>query len=289
MCPAAEPTASPPIRIRAITADDVPALHELFEALDLDDRFHRFLSAYHPSTNFLSAMASVSERGGARYVAELVGDPPGRSEIVGEAGYSLLPTGEGELTVTVARSWRERLAGPLVDVVREHAAGAGVANLETDVAHTDHALRALLRTRGAVVAGHRGWVDARLRVGTLGATPTWPAGHHRRRLLVEGAGGRWAGADEARAAGLDVLVCVGPLDGHCPALAGEQCTLAATADTIVVSHPPDEPRWRALLTAHADVHPDVPVVLEPGLPAGAHPWGVDPIGAWAAVDENAPS
>jgi hypothetical protein len=49
-------------------------------------------------------------------------------------------------------------------------------------------------------------------------------------------------------------------------LAGEPCPLAAEADVIVVSHPPDDDHWRKLLRAHANAHPGVPVCLEPSHP-----------------------
>jgi hypothetical protein len=38
--------------------------------------------------------------------------------------------------------------------------------------------------------------------------------------------------------------------------------LAANADAIVVSNAPDDDRWRALLRAHTELHPGVPVCVE---------------------------
>jgi hypothetical protein len=44
--------------------------------------------------------------------------------------------------------------------------------------------------------------------------------------------------------------------------------LAAGADAIVVSHPPDTESWRAVREAHARLHPGVPVCIELSPDAG---------------------
>ena len=121
----------------------------------------------------------------------------------------------------------------------------------------------LLRSRGSVVMEHDGWSVVRLLIGTGGRRPTWPASGDRPRVLVEGAGGRWHAEHEARTAGLQVLTCSGPIDeAHdCPAMAGQPCPLAAEADVIVVSRPPDD-GWLDLVRAHAELHPGVPVCIE---------------------------
>jgi hypothetical protein len=126
---------------------------------------------------------------------------------------------------------------------------------------------ALARSRGYATAGHPDWSIVTVLIGTGGPTPTWPEGQERPRVLVEVPGGRWRAEDEARAAGLDVLVCPGPGPGpaRCPALAGKACPLVAGADVVVVLPRPDDERWRALLDAHARVHPGVPVAVD--LPA----------------------
>lgn len=54
-------------------------------------------------------------------------------------------------------------------------------------------------------------------------------------------------------------------------LAGQPCPLAAAADAIVVSNAPDDERWRTIVEAHADLHPGVPVCVEPR--AGRRPAG----------------
>jgi hypothetical protein len=111
----------------------------------------------------------------------------------------------------------------------------------------------------------------RLVVGTAGHTPVWPAeigsagDVDRPRVLVEVPGGRWHAGAEAEAAGLQVITCSGPRGRRprCPVLAGRPCPLAAAADAIVMSNVPNDERWSAIVGAHAELHPGVPVCVEP--------------------------
>ena len=253
------------IHIRPARREDAAGLMALYDALDTDDRRHRFFNSYHPGAAFYIEMATEGDRGGARLVA-VVGDGSGTGErIIGEAGYALLANGDGELGMAVMPGWRGQLGSHLLDALVESAAAAGVPNLEADVLTVNRPMLALLRGRGAVVMEHEGWTAMRLVIGTSDRVPSWPGPHDRPRVLVEAPGGRWHAEDEARAAGFLVLTCPGPEAGHphCPVLDGKPCPLAADADVIVVSHPPDDERWQALLAAHAEVHPGVPVCLEP--------------------------
>lgn len=251
------------IVVRGARRDDDAGLMALYDTFDDDDRYRRFFGFRHPPPDFFTDLATVGERGGARLVAVLSGPPPASGRIIGEAGYVLLPNGDGELAMTVARGWRGWLGPYLLDALVEHAAAAGVPNLEADVLAVNGPMLAVLRARGSVVMDHEDASVVRLLIGTAGRLPTWPGHHDRPRVLVEG-GSRWHAEDEARAAGLQLLACAGPQGGRrCPALDGQRCPLAAGADVIVVSPPRDEARWRDLLAAHADVHPGVPVCLEP--------------------------
>ena len=65
----------------------------------------------------------------------------------GDAGDTLLPSGNGELAIVGARKWQG--VGPyLLDALVEMAAAAGVPNLEADVLTANRPMLALLRSRG---------------------------------------------------------------------------------------------------------------------------------------------
>jgi hypothetical protein len=261
------------IFIRPVRPEDDVELLALFETLDADERYRRFFSSHHPSLAFCAGLATVDERGGARLVAVQSGWPPTEDRIIGEAGYDLLPNGDGELTVTVAPAWRGWLETCLFDALVDVALAAGVPNLEAEVLTVDGPMLTLLRSRPSVVMEHEGWSTIRLLLTTGDRMPTWPGSHGRPRVLVEGAGGRWSAEGAARAAGFEVHTCAGPHDGphECPVLVGEPCPLAVEADVIVVAAPSDDERWQELLAGHAEFHPGVPVCVAPMTPRRENP------------------
>ena len=187
------------IVIRPARREDAADLMALYDALDIDGRNRRFFSSYHPDRAFFTALASVGERGGARLVAVLIGAPPVEDRIIGDAGYTMLPSGNGEFAIVVARRW-QRIGPYLLDALLETAARAGVSNLEADVLTVDGPMLVLLRSRGSVVMEHDGWSVVRLLIGTGDRTPTWPVPRDRPRVRVECAGGRWPAEEQARAA-----------------------------------------------------------------------------------------
>ena len=184
-------------------------------------------------------------------------------QLEGEAGFTLLPNGYGELAITVTPAARGWLGAYLLDALAQAAAGRGVPNLEADVLTTDHSMLAMLRSRGSVTIEHTGWSVVRMLIGTSTFTPSWPEPHDRLRVLVEAPGSRWHAEEVARAAGLQVVTCSVQPGAPCPALEGRPCHLAAGADAIVVAHPRDDEVWQRLLDSHASLHPGVPVCVEP--------------------------
>jgi hypothetical protein len=276
-------TADPPagvgrVVIRPVTIDDVDQLGALYDGLDTDDRRCRFFGGRRPRREFLERMATAGDRGGGGVVAVVLDEHDNERQLVGEAGFSVLPNGNGELAITVTPDRRSWLGPYLLDALAEAAAACGVENLEADVLTTDRAMLAMLRSRGSVNIEHTGWSVVRLLIGTSTSMPSWPERDDRPRVLVEGFAGRWHAETEARAAGLQVLTCSGPGAGSCPALVGEPCSLAAGADVIVVAHRRPDDSWQQLLQSQASVHPGVPVCLEPpptddanGRPAPACP------------------
>jgi hypothetical protein len=257
------------LSVRPVCQADVPGLSALYDGLSDDDRYRRFFSSYRPPESFFERIGTVIDRGGFGVVATV--RSCGVEQIVAEANYEPLPNGDGELAMTVAAEWRGWLGPYLLDSLVEGAAARGVPNLEADVLVTNRSMLAVLRSRGYASVGSNDWSTLRLVIGTRGHTPVWSTGpsspghESRPRVLVEAPGGRWHAADEAATEGLRVMVCSGPRGARprCPALAGKPCPLAADADAIVVSNAPDDERWRALVDAHASLHPDVPVCVEP--------------------------
>lgn len=278
--------------VRAVRPDDITALEELYERLDPEAAYRRFFSGFRPHHDFFEHLVAVAERGGAGLVAEVVDGGDG-ARLVGEAGYEPLDDGNGELAITVDRTWRGWLGPYLLDALLEVAAAAGVPNLEADVLLTNGPMLALLRARGYAAVPSDDWSVVRAVVGAAHRRPSWTEPHDHLRVLVEGAGGHWPGAAAAQAAGAEVLGCPGPTSSGapCPVLAGEPCPLVAGADAVVMAHPDGSERWEALRVAHRSVHPDVPVCVQSPRP-GASPVLLEtPIGdddaAVAAVVERA--
>jgi hypothetical protein len=285
--------------VRRVTAHDVDGLAALYAGLSDADRYRRFFSYFTPERPFFERAAAVASRGG--YGLVVVEVPPGAGSdaggrIVGEANYELLPNGDGELAMAVASDHHGWLGPYLLDALVEAAAARGVPNLEADVLVSNRRMLALLRARGYATLPSDDWVTVRLIVGTGGRTPVWPersgsGGPARPRVLVESRGGRWHAGGEAAAAGLEVITCSGPRGprSRCPVLAGRPCPLAAGADTVVVSHPPDDDQWDTIIEGHARLHPGVPVCVEPRAPrpgAAAEPTTVP--GGAEVIDDDDP-
>jgi GNAT superfamily N-acetyltransferase len=251
--------------IRAVTPADKDRLKALYAGLDQRDTYRRFFSVFRPRDAFFERMAAPEERGGFGLVAAVAGVAPGDDDrIVAEAGYTLLPDGDGELAITVAAAWRGWLGPYLLDALLEAAAARGVANLQADVLVTNGPMLALIRSRGYATVDHPDGTLVRVTIGAAARTPDWPPVRDRPRVLVEAPGGRWHAEANARAAGLQVIVCPGPgaTRSRCPALEGDACPLAAGADVVVISHPLPDDRWVALPEAHRAVHSGVPVCVE---------------------------
>lgn len=250
--------------VRRAEPPDIDGLVSLYAGLSNDDVCLRFFSVYRPDRAFFERMVDVPAHRGDQIVATVV--PEGRraaEAIVAEAGYRLLPNGDGELAMMIDPRWRGWLGPFMVGVLRQRAAARGVRNLEADVLVTNRPMVAVLNRQGAVCLDDDDAAIVRLVLGTAGETPSWPAAGDRRRLLVEAPGGRWLGSAAAKRAGFDVLTCSGPRSSpeRCPALRGEPCPLVTGADAVVVAHTRDDERWKALLCAHETLHRPVPIIV----------------------------
>jgi hypothetical protein len=243
--------------VRTVSPGDAAELAALYDRLPLDDRRLRFFGFYRPPTAFFEKMAAVDGRDGYRLVAEMNG------HLVGEAGYTTLPDGDGEFAIVVDREWRGWLGPYLFDALSEDAARLGLPNLEGDILVENARMMALVRSRGYVTMDHQDCSTIRVLVACGRRMPSWPPATTGYRLLVEAKGGRWRHEDEVRRAGIDVLVCPGPFGRRtrrCPAVSGEPCPLATLADGALVMLPDDE-RER-MVAAHRRVHEDLPLLTE---------------------------
>ncbi len=153
------------LTIRPVTKADIAGLDALFEGLCDEDRYRRFFGFSHPGRSFLEQMARAEQDGGHRLVAVVSGREDG---IVAEAGYALLPDGNGEFALTVAAGWRGWLGPYLLDALVAAAAARGVPNLQADILVCNAQMLALVSSRGYVTLEHE---PAELRVAIDAAQP----------------------------------------------------------------------------------------------------------------------
>jgi len=266
------------LTVRASGPGDADALEALYRSLSADDLYRRFFQAHTPPRKVVERVLSAAERDGVGLVAELE-DTDGSRTIVGETSYELLPDGSGDLGITVGPRARGWLGPYLLDVLLTAARERGVTNVQADVLVENRRMMALVRSRGYATLDHYEQpAIVRVVMGTAGRTPPWPGPHHGTRVLAESPGGRWRAEGDARHAGLEVVVCPGPLGpgSYCPALAGAPCPLAAEADVIVDTIDPGTPAGRTLLEAHERLHGGVPVCIDlPGRREDAPPGPLD--------------
>jgi hypothetical protein len=269
------------LEIRPSTGADAGAICELYTRLSGTDRFRRFFGAFAPRLEWCETWATIGKRGGFGVVVVLHdGDA---TPIIAEAGYAMRSDGDGDLAVTVEREWRGWIGPYLVDVLARQAASVGVRNLQAEVLLENRPMLSILRYRGAVDLEHPG-SEVRLTIGTSDVTPSWPPAEERPKVLVEVAGGRWAGEQAAGKAGLAVAMCSGPERRHrsgCPVLEGGRCPLAEEAAVIVVLLDPDAEQTKELIEAHATNRPGVPILWRGAEPLDVECHQVEPDGAGA--------
>lgn len=150
------------LTVRTVTEADVEGFDALFESLSEEDRYYRFFGLSHPGRKFLEQMTRAGDEGGYRLVAVVSGP---EDKLVAEAGYVLLPDGNGEFALTVAGGW----LGPyLLDALAAAAAARGVPNLQADILVTNVRMLALVSNRGYVTLGREA---SQLRVAIDAAQP----------------------------------------------------------------------------------------------------------------------
>jgi GNAT superfamily N-acetyltransferase len=124
-------------------------------------------------------MTRAADEGGYRLVAAASG---AQDALVAEAGYAILPDGDGEFALTVASAWRGRRLGRyLLGAIVAAAAARGVPNLQADIMLGNAPMLALVRDRGYITLHRDEFSDMRIaidaaqparrrqRAGTLGS------------------------------------------------------------------------------------------------------------------------
>jgi hypothetical protein len=248
------------LTVRPATTDDAGGLEALYGSLSTDDRRRRFFTGSRPPRGLIQRFLETTDKGGLWLVAVTDGD-----EIVADGGYTMRSDGDGELALTVKRPWRGWLGAYLLDAVLSDAAERGVKNLRADILAENRPMLRLIERRGFATVNDPDWTVVTAIVPTHGPRPCWPPSHLRRRLLVEGAGGRWHGAAEAWRDGWDVVSCAGPGSRQvpaCPIVDGRPCPLVEGADLVVVATQPKEDIRAALLACHAQVRSSPPILDE---------------------------
>ena len=207
------------LTVRQMAEDDIDGIDALYDGLSVEDRYRRFFSPF-VGSRFARSWFERTRDEGFALVAVVDDGGPGE-RLVADIGYVVLPNGDAEFGLTVARDWRGWLGPYLLDLLVAVAAEHGILNLEADILAENRPMQTVVRRRGVVTMGD-GEDFSVIRVAIAAAShdrPSWPAtpGHHR--LLVESSGGRWAHARDATHAGFEVMSCGGP-DARCPALEG---------------------------------------------------------------------
>ena len=150
------------LTVRTVTEADVEGLDALFEGLSDDDRHYRFFNLYHPDRKFLKRMTRAEAEGGYRVVAVVSGPP---DSLIAEAGYAMLPDGDGEFDLTIDAGWRGWLGPYLLDVLAATATARGVPNLQADILLENRPMLALARQRGYLVLDRDGFSEVRIAIG----------------------------------------------------------------------------------------------------------------------------
>jgi GNAT superfamily N-acetyltransferase len=150
------------LTVRTVTEADADGLDALFQGLSDDDRHHRFFSLCPPARAFVEQMTRAADEGGYRLVAVASG---AEDALVAEAGYAILPDGDGEFALTVAPGWRGRRLGRyLLGALVAAAAARGVPNLQADIMLGNASMLALVRDRGYLTLHRDEFSDMRIAI-----------------------------------------------------------------------------------------------------------------------------
>ena len=238
------------LTVRRGGADDVEGLEGLYESLSIEDRYFRFFAPVRPHRFLIERFIGASDRGGIWLVA--ITD---EGEVVADAGYDLLPDGDAEFTLTVAKPWRGWLGPYLLDMLVSDASRRGVRNLRASILRENRTMLSLVRRRGYASVDDIDYTVQGVTISTAGGRPSWPPRHERPRLLVEGCA---AGGGEGTRALAPLVrrhhrVRRTRARRRCRSARSSKagvCPLVEGADLVVLALPPSDPRSAALEDAH---------------------------------------
>ena len=119
-------------------------------------------------------MIRAEDEGGYRLVAVASGP---QDSLVAEAGYVILPDGDGEFTLTVAPGWQGwGLGSHLLDILVAAAAARGVPHLQADIMLDNTRMLALLSRRGYLTLDQYGLREVRVAIAAAQPARGGPAG-----------------------------------------------------------------------------------------------------------------
>jgi RimJ/RimL family protein N-acetyltransferase len=249
------------LTLRPAARADLQGMTALYDALPVDDRRLRFFTASRPSRGTIERLIDATDHGGLWLVA--VTDD---GRIAADAGYTVGTDGDAEFAITVDEAWRGWLGSHLLDVVLHDAAEHGLHSMRAEVMSENRRMLRLAERHGYARVDAPDPSVVEVTMPTDAERPSWPARHGRRRLLVEGCGGRWHGDAEAWREGWTVVTCGGP-DAKsvpvCPLAEGRPCPLVEGADLVVIAAR-STATTAQLLVGHQHAGSSAPVLVERG-------------------------
>lgn len=243
--------------VREATPADAGALECFINGLSAVSLRHRFFADHVDAASAARALAGVAERGGVGLIAV-----QGQA-IVGHIHLARAGEGLPEMSIAVSDALRGKgLGKALIRALRPVALDGGWTRYTARVLMTNQRMLRLLRSEDcAVTAGDQPGV-VNLVIGLTGP-PAWPADEAHPRVLVESDSFFGDAIDESvRALGYATLRCPG-LGRPCPMVTLGRCSLAESADLIVVASRLEEDQL-PVLRAHHRLHPGTPVCTVAG-------------------------
>ena len=224
------------LAVRFVQPSDAEPLRGLYERLDVDATYRRFLTQELPPPGVFERLVAISDRHGCSLVVVDVAT----GLIVAEADFELLRNGNGEIAITASHPWRGWMGPFLLALLCQVADARGVPNFEAEILSTD-------RAPGPVAEAHAGAPIAaqhpqtvRVAFSTRNAAPRI-AGDQRPSDLVEMRASAFEAIARMAVGGYDVAACLQRDQAHgCRLECDAACPLVKSAELVVVAGPGDD-------------------------------------------------